>query len=75
MGRIKSAITLKDFKKLSKKPGLHAVGDASGLYLSVNANTSFAPDMNPIYSASWIYRYSFNGKGGIWAWAAFAIFH
>lgn len=62
MGRIKPAVTLKAFYKLSKTPGFHAVGGATGLYLSVNVNPSFSANMNPTYSASWIYRYSFNGK-------------
>lgn len=62
MGRIKTPITLAAFKKLTKKPGLHAVGGAAGLYLNVNMNPSFTVNKNPSFSASWIYRYSFNGK-------------
>ena len=61
MGRIKSAITLIAFKKVTKKPGLHAVGGAPGLYLNVNMNPASAIDSNPL-SCSWIYRYTFNGK-------------
>lgn len=52
MVRFKSAITIKAFNKLSKIPGFHAVGGASGLYLSVKSS----------YSASWIFRYSVDGK-------------
>ncbi len=59
MGRIKPAITLKAFNKLSKTPGFHAVGGAPGLYL--NVNPSLSVDSNPL-SCSWIYRYSFADK-------------
>ena len=54
MGRIKSAISALGVKKLSKAPGMHAVGGVPGLYLCVN--------MNPCFAASWIYRYSFSGR-------------
>ncbi len=59
MGRIKPAITLKVFNKLTKVPGLHAVGGAPGLYL--NVNPSLSVDSNPL-SCSWIYRYSFANR-------------
>ena len=43
MGKIKSAITALAAKKLSKIPGMHAVGGVPGLYLSVSLNLS-TPD-------------------------------
>ena len=61
MGRIKSAISALGVKKLSKSPGMHAVGGVPGLYLCVNMNPN-STDMNPCFAASWIYRYSFSGR-------------
>lgn len=61
MVRVKSAITALAVKKLTKIPGLHAVGGARGLYLHVQASPS-SPNMNPSFAASWIYRYSFAGR-------------
>ena len=52
MGKVKPPLTLKSFLRLSKIPGFHAVGGASGLYVSVKH----------AHSAAWIFRYTFNGK-------------
>ncbi|MDO8894087.1 MAG: tyrosine-type recombinase/integrase [Nitrosomonas sp.] len=62
MGRIKSAISARGVKKLSKTPGMHAVGGVSGLYLCVNVSPSLSANTNPTFAASWIYRYSFSGR-------------
>ena len=62
MGKIKSAISALGVKKLSKTPGMHAVGGVSGLYLCVNVSPSLSANMNPTFAASWIYRYSFSGR-------------
>lgn len=61
MGRIKSAITALTVKKLTKTPGMHAVGGAQGLYLVVNKYPN-STNVNPYFAASWIYRYSFSGR-------------
>ena len=65
MGKIKSAITALAVKKLSKVPGMHAVGGVPGLYLSVSANPksiSSPTSSIPTLGTSWIYRYSFAGR-------------
>ena len=51
MGRIKAPVAEKVSAKLSKKPGLHAVGDPPGLYIYVYGG-----------GRSWVLRYSFDGK-------------
>src|SRR5450759_2480755 len=51
MGKIKAAMAEKSVTKLSKRPGMHAVGDPPGLYLHCRDT-----------SRSWIIRYSFGGK-------------
>lgn len=66
MGKIKPAVTALAVKKLSKVPGMHAVGGVPGLYLSVSTNpksTSSIPTSSiPTLGTSWIYRYSFSGR-------------
>ncbi|OFZ85781.1 MAG: integrase [Betaproteobacteria bacterium RBG_16_64_18] len=51
MGRIKAPVAEKRSAKLSKQPGMHAVGDPPGLYLLVFEG-----------GRSWILRYSFAGR-------------
>lgn len=51
MGRIKAPMAEKSASKLSKVPGMHAVGDPPGLYLCVAGG-----------GRSWILRYSLNDR-------------
>lgn len=52
MGLVKAPISEKASARLTKMPGMHAVGGVSGLYLYVSKGNA----------CSWIYRYTFNGR-------------
>src|SRR5262249_917202 len=52
MGRRKLSVAERSSGKLKNKPGMHAMGDPPGLYLSVDGNGG----------RSWILRYSFAGR-------------
>ncbi|MDR4517922.1 MAG: tyrosine-type recombinase/integrase [Nitrosomonas sp.] len=61
MGKIKLPLSALAVKKLTKVPGMHAVGGVQGLYLCVSTNPRSTSSI-PAFGTSWIYRYSLGGR-------------